>query len=117
MKEYLLLFRGGEAHRVEEQKDPAKWQAHMMKWKTWMENLANAGKFVSGQPLNDEGSVINGSKKSVTDGPFTEGKEVIGGYLMIKASDLREAVELSKGCPLLEHEGTVEVREIKELMM
>lgn len=117
MKDYLLIFRGGEAHRIEEQKDPAKWQAHMMKWKSWMENLGKDGKFISGQPLEEGGSVIHGSKKSVTDGPFTEGKEIVGGYLMIKAADLAEAVELSKGCPLLEHEGTVEVRELKELIM
>ena len=117
MKEYLLLFRGGDARRLDAQKDPAKWQAHMMKWKTWMEDLGKLGKFVSGKPLDKDGSVISGSKKSVTDGPFTEGKEIVGGYLMIKASDMKEAVELSKGCPLLEHEGTVEVREVQELSM
>src|SRR6266496_6663419 len=115
MKDYLLLFRGGDDIRAEEQKDPEKWQAHMMKWKTWMEDLGNSRKFISGKTLDQDGSVINGSKKSVTDGPFTEGKEIVGGYLMIKASDMKEAVELSKGCPLLEHEGSVEVREVQEL--
>ena len=117
MKDYLLLFRGGDAQRIDEQKDPARWQAHMMKWKTWMEGLGKAGKFVAGQPLEESGSVIQGSKKTVTDGPFTEGKEIVGGYLMIKANDLKDAIHLSKDCPLLEHEGTVEVREIKELIM
>ena len=117
MKDYLLLFRGGDSRRLDEQKDPAKWQAHMMKWKTWMEGLGKAGKFGGGQPLDQNGSVINGSKKNVTDGPFTEGKEIVGGYVIIKAGDLKEAVELSKGCPLLEHEGIVEVRELKELTM
>ena len=39
MKDYLLLFRGGDARRIDEQKSPEKWQAHMIKWKTWMENL------------------------------------------------------------------------------
>ena len=117
MNDYLLLFRGGDARRIEEQNDPARWQAHMMKWKTWMESLGQQGKFISGQPLGVDGSVINGSKKAVTDGPFTEGKEIIGGYLMIRANDKAEAVELSKGCPVLEHEGTVEVREIKQLVM
>jgi hypothetical protein len=117
MKDYLLLFRGGDARRIQEQNDPAKWQAHMMKWKTWMEGLGKAGKFIGGQPLNEDGSVIKGSRKTITDGPFTEGKEIVGGYLMIKANDMAEAVELSKGCPLLEHEGIVEVRELKELSM
>lgn len=117
MKDFLLLFRGGDSGRVDAQKDPEQWQAHMMKWKSWMEGLGQAGKLVSGQPLSQTGSVINGSKKAVTDGPFTEGKEIVGGYLMIKADDQAEANELSKGCPLLDHEGAVEVREIQELKM
>ncbi|MGK2860505.1 MAG: YciI family protein [Chitinophagaceae bacterium] len=117
MKDYLLLFRGGDAGRIDEQKNPEKWKAHMAKWKTWMENLGKEGKFISGLPLGKEGSVINGSKKNVTDGPFTEGKEIVGGYLMIKAADHSEAVELAKGCPLLDHEGTVEVRELQQLNM
>ncbi|NJO25071.1 MAG: hypothetical protein HC867_03670 [Bacteroidia bacterium] len=117
MNEYLLIFRGGDARRIEQQKDPEQWQAHMLKWKTWMEGLGKDGKFVAGQPLNQEGSVITGTNKVVTDGPFTEGKEIVGGYLIIKAGDLKEAVDLSKGCPLLEHDGIVEVREIQELKM
>jgi hypothetical protein len=117
MNDYLLLFRGGDARRIDEQKDPAKWQAHMMKWKTWMESLGQQGKFIGGQPLGVDGSVIKGSKKTVTDGPFTEGKEIVGGYVMVKANDQAEAVELAKGCPLLEHEGIIEVRELKQLTM
>ena len=54
----------------------------------------------------------------VTDGPFMEGKEMVGGYLICKADSLEEAVEISKGCPILEYEsGIVEVREIQELKM
>jgi hypothetical protein len=117
MKDYLLLFRGGDSRRVDAQKDPAEWQAHMLKWRSWMESLGKEGKFVSGLPLGQEGSVINGSAKKVTDGPFTEGKEIVGGYLIIKANDLEEAVELSKSCPVLEHEGTVEVRELMSMTM
>jgi len=117
MSDYLLLFRGGDAQRTDEQKDPIKWQAHLMKWKTWMDSLAQKGKFIGGQPLGIDGSVITGSKKTVTDGPFTEGKEIVGGYVMIRANDKGEAIELSKGCPLLEHEGTIEVRELKQLGM
>ena len=117
MNEYLLIFRGGDEHREAEQKNPEAWQAHMMKWKTWMESLGKQGKFVAGQPLEESGSVITGTKKTVTDGPYTEGKEVVGGYLIIKASDQAEAVKLSKDCPLLEHDGIVEVRAIKELAM
>mgnify|MGYP001954960674 CR=1 FL=1 len=50
----------------------------------------------------------------VTKGMW-EGKEVVGGYLIVKANDLAHAVELSKGCPIYEHEGTTEVRELMEM--
>ena len=117
MKDFLLIFRGGDEHRELEQKSPEKWQAHMMKWKTWMENLGKEGKFLGGQPLSQDGGVIHGKKKLVTDGPFAESKEIVGGYLLIKAADLKEAIEISKNCPLLDHDGLVEVREINELKM
>jgi hypothetical protein len=115
MAEYLLLFRGGDSARAEEQQSPEKWQAHMQKWMQWMGDLTAQQKFVGAQPLKVDGRVVNGSKKLVTDGPFVEGKEMVGGYLICKADSLEEAVEISKGCPVLEHEGLVEVREINEL--
>jgi hypothetical protein len=117
MSEYLLLFRGGDAARIDEQKSPEQWQAHMQKWMKWMGELTEQGKFVGAQPLNEVGKVVTGTKKVVTDGPFAEGKEMVGGYLICKAGTLEEAVQLSKGCPILEHDGIVEVREIKEIKM
>ena len=51
----------------------------------------------------------------VTDGPFVEGKEEVGGYLIVAAKDLNEAVELAKSCPILENNGTVEVRPIEHI--
>lgn len=117
MKDYLLLFRGGDILRRNAQKDPVQWQAHMEKWKLWMENLGKEERFLGGLPLAPDGVVIEGSQKTVTDGPFTEGKEVVGGYLIIKANNQAEAVRLSKDCPLLEHEGSVEVRELLSMVM
>lgn len=114
MKEYLLLFRG-DPSSMDPQNDPVRWQAHMMKWKAWMERLGRDGKLVGGQPLAKAGSVITGQKKTLTDGPFAEGKEVVGGYLMIRSADLQEAVQLSQDCPVLENDGTVEVRQIEQL--
>ena len=116
MKEYLFLFRGGDGKTL--QQSPEKWQAHMQKWMQWMGELSNLGKFVGAQPLNKAGKQVKGSKKAITDGPFMEGKEMVGGYLICKADSLDEAVEISKGCPILEYEsGLVEVREIQELKM
>lgn len=117
MKEYLYIFRGGDAARLDQQKDPEKWALHMGKWKTWMESLAQKGQFSGGQPLAPEGKVLKGKAKKLTDGPFVEAKEIVGGYLLVKASDLNEATEIAKGCPLFEHDGIVEIREINQLAM
>src|SRR5882724_8794122 len=111
MAEYLLIFRGGDAARTAEQQSPEKWQAHMQKWMQWMGDLTAQGKFVGAQPLKNAGRVVTGTSKVVTDGPFVEGKEMVGGYLICIAESLEEAVEISKSCPVLEHDGIVEVRE------
>jgi len=116
MKEYLFLFRGGDGATL--QQSPEKWQAHMQKWMQWMGDLSKEGKFVGAQPLNQTGKQVIGNKKVVTDGPYMEGKEIVGGYLICKANSYDEAVEIAKGCPILEFEdGNVEVREIQELKM
>ncbi len=83
-----------------------------------MGGLTEQGSLLGAQPLEQSGKQVTGTGKVVTDGPFMEGKEIVGGYLMCKAADYTEAVEISKGCPILEFEdGRVEVREIKELAM
>jgi len=110
MKEYMYLFRGGDARRAQE--SPEEMQKHMQKWRVWMDGLAKAGQLVAGQPLDNEGKVVAKSGNLITDGPFTEGKEVVAGYLIVKAKDLAGAVELSKGCPIYEFDGTTEIREL-----
>lgn len=111
MKEYLYLFRGGDA-REDVQLSPEEMQAHMAKWGQWIQGLAQDGVFVAGLPLDKAGKVVQKAGDIITDGPFAEGKEVVGGYLIVKANTMDEAVELSKGCPIFEGDGTVEVREI-----
>jgi hypothetical protein len=55
---------------------------------------------------------VNGKQKAITDGPYAEAKYLVGGFSLIEARDLDEATELSKGCPVLERGGSVEVRPI-----
>ena len=117
MKEYLLLFRGGDAHRMEEQQSAEAAQAHMQKWAEWMKSLTEQGKFSGAQPLSKEGRVVAADGNTVTDGPYMEGKEIIGGYLICKADNFDEAVAIAKECPIYEHQGIVEVREINALGM
>ncbi len=108
MSKYMFLFRGGSDMQ---QASPAETQANMMKWKIWMDEIAAKGKLIGGEPLTyDSGKVLSGRAKKVTDGPFAEGKEIVGGYLIVETKDIDEAAELSKGCPIFENDGSVEVR-------
>lgn len=109
MKDYLLLFRGGLDYS---KASPEQLQQSMQKWRSWMDGLAQQGKLSGGQRLEGTGSVVNGTKKQVSDGPFAEGKEVIGGYIAVKANTLDEAIEIAKGSPIYDHDGSTEVREI-----
>jgi hypothetical protein len=114
MNQYLLLFRGGDAQTRSTEEN----QAHMQKWMQWMGGLAQQGKLVGAQPLNPTGKIVKGAGKTVTDGPFMEGKEMVGGYLQCKANNYDEAVEIANGCPILDFaDGQVEVREIMEMKM
>jgi hypothetical protein len=70
-----------------------------------------------GQPLERAGKLVKGKQATVTDGPFAEAKDLIGGYTLIEARDLEQAVDLSKGCPILQREGMVEVRPVMKLAM
>ena len=109
-----MLFRGVDRRTLNQ--SPEQMQALMQRWMNWMGDITKQGKMVGAQPLENSGKVVRGTKKAITDGPFAEGKEVIGGYLMVKADTIDEAIELSKGCPILEFEdGTVEVRPIGQM--
>lgn len=111
MNDYLLIFRGGG---MEKEISKEEMQSRMLLWNDWISKLNSKGLFVGGDPLEIGGNIISKSKAGVisTDGPFPESKELVGGYLLIRAANQAQAVELSKDCPLLEFEGTVEVRQI-----
>lgn len=84
----------------------------MKEWQNWMGNIAARDKLVnSGNRLADDGRVVKPGAL-VTNGPFVELKEAIGGYIIIRAESLDEAAEISKGCPILMIGGNVEVRSI-----
>ncbi|MGB3152299.1 MAG: YciI family protein [Maribacter sp.] len=111
MSNFLYLFRGGEETFAK--LSPEEKQAHMQVWGQWMGGLQEKGKLVDGEPLSQEGKVVKNKGEIVTNGPFAEGAEVVGGYLIVSADSMDEAVEISKGCPIFDYEGSnVEVREI-----
>ena len=111
MNEFVFLYRGGQRPT-----SPQEGQQVMQKWMAWFKDLAAKGHVVDrGQPLERSGKLVQAGTKTVTDGPFAEAKDVVGGYTLIKASDISEAAELAKGCPVLERGGQVEVRPVMNL--
>ncbi|HTB06485.1 MAG TPA: YciI family protein [Bacteroidia bacterium] len=113
MEKFIYLFRGGAHSSM----SPEVMQAHMQKWMHWMKSLGEKGILAGGEPLQPTGKQVSGSKKTVTDGPFVEAKEMVGGYLIVNAKDINDAVEISKGCPIFEVEGKLEVRPVQKMEM
>jgi hypothetical protein len=110
--EYLLLFRGTQWYRG---LSPAEIQKVMSRWRAWYNELEAQGKMKGGLPLMNEGKIISGPRgRIMTDGPFAESKEAIGGYFLISVSSLEEAVEVARQCPGLEHGAVVEIRPIAQ---
>lgn len=113
MSDFTFLYRGRDTTA-----SPEPRQKTMEKWRVWFKELDEKGHLKDiGHPLENAGKVIKGKQKAVTDGPFAEAKDIVGGFTLIQARDLDHAVELSKGCPILEVGGSVEVRPIEVLNM
>ena len=111
MSEFLLVFRM-DAVSTQPQPSPEEMQTRMKSWMDWLGGIAAQNKLVSsGNRLKAEGKVVK-PNNVITNGPFVETKEALGGYSIIKADSIEEAAELSKGCPILYGGGSVEVREI-----
>ena len=116
MADFMYLFWNKGGKNPMEAASPEEIQKMMQKWMTWMETLKKAGHLKDGgAPLEMTGKVVHGGKKIVTDGPYAEAKDVVGGYIIVSAKDLNEAAELSKGSPILEGDGMVEVRAVRPM--
>ena len=106
----MLLFRGGDWDRGLTREE---LQQAMDKVMAWFEGLNEGGRIKGAQPLGGQGRVISGTDgRFVVDGPFTETKEAVGGYLMLQANSLHEAVEIARSMPTLHYGVSVEVRPI-----
>lgn len=93
---------------------PEDIQKVIEKYGAWGEKLGMTGKIAGGHKLTEDGGKRldrAGSKIAVTDGPYTESKEVIGGIYIVKAADFAEACEIAKTCPHMEY-GRIEIRQI-----
>ena len=113
MQEYMLIFRRRDGY---EGASPEQFQKWMKQTMDWIGSIAAQNKFAGGKGLPfDEAKVVRNrnEKKVVTDGPFGDIKEAIGGYIVVKTNSIDEAVEFARGCPVLQGEGnSVEVRKL-----
>ena len=110
MDEFMLIFRHEDGNKVA---SPEQIQVWMKQTMDWIGGIAAQNKFIGGNGLAFDDSRIVKHNSVVVNGPFGEIKETIGGYIVVKAGSVEEAVEFAKGCPVLQGEGnSVEVRKL-----
>ena len=113
MNEYALIMRHEDGNKIA---SPEQLQAWMKQTMDWIGGIAAQNKFVSGTGLPFDGAKVvttKNAKPVVTNGPFGDIKETIGGFITVKTDTIEEAVEFAKGCPVLQGEGnSMEVRKI-----
>jgi hypothetical protein len=111
MANFLFVYRNSsESYGT---MSPEEMQRMLQKWQVWIgEGIQNGWMMEPGDGLKKEGRVVN-AKKIITDGPFIEIKEVVGGFSIVKADTLDAAAELAKGCPIFLRGGSVEVRPLQ----
>jgi hypothetical protein len=108
MKDYILLFRVGPRFQ---QASPEELQQVMMRSKDWVAGIAGSGKLSGVVRLLRTGVVLKKGGREVTEGPYTEGQDIVNGYVAIKAASFDEAVSIAKENPIFDYEGVMEVRE------
>lgn len=114
MKDFLLVFRADPGKMPKP--SPEEMQALAKRWMDWFGSMAAQNKLADrgNRLLPGVGKVVK-PNNVVTDGPYMEIKESIGGYAIVKGNSFEDAVELAKGCPVYGYGGNVEVREIMTL--
>lgn len=104
--EYILLFRGGLTDGLK----PGEVQEFMRQFMAWADRLSQQGKLRTGHPLGDRRLIVSGRNRVVTDGPFAESKETLGGYFVLEVGDETEALAIAQSCPGLDYGIFIEVR-------
>ena len=113
MNEYMLIFRHEDAtNKV----SPEQMEIWMKQTMDWIGGIAAQNKFVVSNGLSMKDAKVVGNKNVVTSGPFGDIKETIGGYVIVKAESIDEAVEFAKGCPVLQGGASIQVVETLAVM-
>ena len=112
MPKFMFVYRGGKDTPPREEMSPEQMQQSLQGWMSWIKSGIDAGWIVDGgDGLTPNGKVV-ASDGTVTDGPFAESKELVGGYSLVEAENIDAAVKLTEGCPMFLAGGSVEVREL-----
>ncbi len=112
--QYMFLVRGGSCANGE--LSPEQMQAKMQEVFAWIDGLSKKGVMSAAQPLTPEGRLISGKNGStISDGIAAESKEAVGGFFIVNAATIDEAVNIARTCPMFKHGGMLEVRQIAEL--
>lgn len=107
---YMLIFRGTDWYKG---LSPEQMQQVFDRWMSWFNGLKDEGTAIAGNPLEPEGRIVSGKYgRVVSDGPFAEAKETIGGYFLLNVASMDEAVAIAQQCPGLPHGIRVEVRPV-----
>ena len=93
---------------------PEQMQASIKQWQDWIGGIAAQGKFVSTNRLGFQGKTLK-PNNIIADGPYAEVKEIVGGYILVKATNIDDAIKLAEGCPILNIGGHVEVRNVLKI--
>jgi len=104
----MLIFRGTDWYKG---LSPEEMQQVSDKWMAWFKGLMASGRATAGNPLERDGKIV-GKNRVVSDGPFAESKETIGGYFLLKVGTMDEALAIAKDCPGLPYGIRVEVRAV-----
>src|SRR5512133_1387209 len=106
---YMLLFRGTDLRKG---LSPEELQKVTDNWMAWFKRLTEEGKAIAGNPLEREGKIVSGKNRVVSDGPFAESKEAIGGYFLLSVASFDDAVAIAQQGPVLPYGVKVEVRPV-----
>src|ERR1700757_4447088 len=107
---YMLIFRSADWYKG---LSPEQMQQVIDRWTAWFNQLKDQGKLTAGNPLERAGKIVSGKNgRVVSDGPFAESKESIGGYFLLKVGTMDEAVAIAQQCPGLPYGVRVEVRPV-----
>ena len=110
MKDFMLIFIG--ANYAELGLSPEDMQGRMGKWWAWHHKMNEAGIVKDGNALQPNAKRVSGTDKVVSDGPFVESKELVGGYYVVSAENAEAAAKIAEDYPDYDLGGIVEIREV-----